>query len=145
MMIKIQKEDFNISNELDSINILSDNIGSVVSFIGKVRPEDNLISMTLECYETMAVKEIEKIINKAKNRWDIITATVIHRYGKLYPGDNIVLIITASEHRSQSIEANQFIIDYLKTEVPIWKNEEYSEHKHWVMEKDSDLLSKEKW
>jgi molybdopterin synthase catalytic subunit len=144
-VIKIQKEDFNISNELDSINILSDNIGSVVSFIGKVRPDDNLISMTLECYETMAVREIEKIINKAKNRWDIITATVIHRYGKLYPGDNIVLIITASEHRSQSIEANQFIIDYLKTEVPIWKNEEYSEHKDWVKAKESDLLSKEKW
>ena len=144
-MIKIQKEDFNISNELDSINILSDNIGSVVSFIGKVRPDDNLISMTLECYETMAVREIEKIINKAKNRWDIITATVIHRYGKLYPGDNIVLIITASEHRSQSIEANQFIIDYLKTEVPIWKNEEYSEHRDWVKTKESDLLSKEKW
>jgi molybdopterin synthase catalytic subunit len=82
-VIKIQKEDFNISNELNSIDILSDNIGSVVSFIGKVRPEDNLISMTLECYETMAVKEIEKIINEAKDRWDIITATVIHRYGKL--------------------------------------------------------------
>ena len=145
MMIKIQKEDFNISNELNSIDILSDNIGSVVSFIGKVRPEDNLISMTLECYETMAVKEIEKIINEAKDRWDIITATVIHRYGKLYPGDNIVLIITASEHRSQSIEANQFIIDYLKTEVPIWKNVEYSEHKDWVKAKESDLLSKEKW
>jgi len=144
-MIKIQKEDFDISNELNAINILSDDIGSIVSFIGKVRPDDNLISMTLECYKTMAVKEIEKIINEARHRWDLITTTVVHRYGKLYPGDNIVLIITASKHRIHSIEANQFIIDYLKTEVPIWKNEEYSNHKEWVNEKKSDIISKKKW
>ena len=146
-MIKVQKSDFDINLEIKKITANNKNIGGVGSFIGIVRGNDdeNLKSMTLEHYPIMTEKMLEKINSKAKNRWKLIDSLIIHRYGKLYPGDQIVLVATFSQHRKDALEACEFLIDWLKTKAPFWKLEETSIGKNWVKEKNSDLDAAKKW
>ena len=146
-MIKVQEEDFDVNLEIKKITSHNKNIGGVGSFIGIVRGNDdeNLKSMTLEHYPIMTEKMLEKINSKAKNRWKLIDSLIIHRYGKLYPGDQIVLVATFSQHRKDALEACEFLIDWLKTKAPFWKLEETSIGKNWVKEKNSDLDAAKKW
>ena len=146
-MIKVQENDFDINLEIKKITSHNKNIGGVGSFIGIVRGNDdeNLKSMTLEHYPIMTEKMLEKINSKAKNRWKLIDSLIIHRYGKLYPGDQIVLVATFSQHRKDALEACEFLIDWLKTKAPFWKLEETSIGKNWVKEKNSDLDAAKKW
>lgn len=146
-MIKVQEEDFDVNLEIKKITSHNKNIGGVGSFIGIVRGNDdeNLKSMTLEHYPIMTEKMLEKINLKAKKRWKLIDSLIIHRYGKLYPGDQIVLVATFSQHRKDALEACEFLIDWLKTKAPFWKLEETSIGKNWVKEKNSDLDAAKKW
>lgn len=146
-MIKVQENDFDINLEIKKITSHNKNIGGIGSFIGIVRGNDdkNLKSMTLEHYPIMTEKMLEKINSKAKNRWKLIDSLIIHRYGKLYPGDQIVLVATFSQHRKDALEACEFLIDWLKTKAPFWKLEETSIGKNWVKEKNSDLDAAKKW
>lgn len=146
-MIKVQENDFDINLEIKKITSHNKNIGGIGSFIGIVRGNDdeNLKSMTLEHYPIMTEKMLEKINLKAKKRWKLIDSLIIHRYGKLYPGDQIVLVATFSQHRKDALEACEFLIDWLKTKAPFWKLEETSIGKNWVKEKNSDLDAAKKW
>ena len=146
-MIKVQKNDFNIGHEISEITSKNQNIGGISTFIGIVRGGNNnsLNSMTLEHYSGMTEKMLHEIDNEAKERWDLIETKIIHRYGELFPGDQIVLVITASEHRKNAIESCQFLIDWLKTKAPFWKLEDSTKGKNWVEEKQSDLDAASKW
>ena len=101
--------------------------------------------MTLEHYAGMTEKMLNKIDLEAKKRWDLIETKIIHRYGKLFPGDQIVLVITASEHRKDSIESCEFLIDWLKTKAPFWKLEDSVNGSKWVEERQSDIEASSKW
>ncbi len=146
-MIKVQKSDFDVSLEIKKITMNNKNIGGVGSFIGIVRDNNDkkLNSMTLEHYPIMTEKMLEKINSEAKTRWKLIDSIIIHRYGKLYPGDQIVLVATFSQHRKDALEACEFLIDWLKTKAPFWKLESTNNGDEWVKEKNSDLAAAKKW
>ena len=145
-MIKVQKLDFNINVEIKKITSNNRNIGGIGLFIGVVRDGDQkLKSMTLEHYPIMTEKMLEKINIEAKNRWKLIDSVIIHRHGKLYPGDQIVLVATFSQHRKDALESCEFLIDWLKTKAPFWKLEETTSGKNWVKEKNSDVMAAKKW
>ena len=134
-MIKIQKEDFNIEKEIDSVKKNNSKVGAVSSFIGYVRDNNNntsVESINLEVYEKMAYKQLEKIIEKAKIRWSLIDTLIIHRYGNLQVNDKIVLVSSFSSHRKDSFEACNFIMDYLKKDAPFWKKEFYDKKNEWL-------------
>ncbi len=135
-MIKIQKEDFNSEEEINKIKKLYSNVGAVTSFIGYVRDNNNdnkVESINLEVYNDMAYKQFEKIIIKAKSNWKIIDSLIIHRYGKLKVNSKIVLVSCFSEHRKDSFESCNFIMDYLKKDAPFWKNEFYDKKNEWLI------------
>ena len=147
-MIKVQRDDFSINDEINAVNKRYKNIGALSSFIGTVRQKrktEDLISMTLEHYPGMSEKILNKIENEAMSRWDLLGCTIIHRYGELRPGDQIVLVITVSKHRKEAIESCHFIIDWLKTKGPFWKFEKTSNRGFWVEAKDSDFNEELKW
>ena len=145
-MIKVQKLDFNINVEIKKITSNNRNIGGIGLFIGVVREGDQkLKSMTLEHYPIMTEKMLEKINIEAKNKWKLIDSVIIHRHGKLYPGDQIVLVATFSQHRKDALESCEFLIDWLKTKAPFWKLEETTSGKNWVKEKNSDVVTAKKW
>jgi molybdopterin synthase catalytic subunit len=134
-MIKIQKEDFNIEEEIRSVKIIHSNVGAVTSFVGYVRDYNNntsVESINLEVYEKMAYKQFEKIIEEANNKWSLIDTLIIHRYGNLKVNDKIVLVASFSSHRKDSFEACNFIMDYLKKDAPFWKNEFYYKKNEWL-------------
>ena len=134
-MIKIQKENFNAEQEINSIKKIHSNVGAVTSFIGYVREinnNTNVESINLEVYEKMAHKQFEKIIEKANIKWSLIDTLIIHRYGKLQVNDKIVLVVSFSSHRKDSFEACNFIMDYLKKDAPFWKNEFYDKKNKWL-------------
>jgi molybdopterin synthase catalytic subunit len=134
-MIKIQKENFNIEEEISSIKNFHYNVGAVTTFIGYVRDNNNntnVESINLEVYEKMAFKQFKKIIEEANFKWSLIDILIIHRYGKLLVNDKIVLVSSFSSHRKDSFEACNFIMDYLKKDAPFWKNEFYDKKNEWL-------------
>ena len=134
-MIKIQKENFNAEEEINSIKKIHSNVGAVTSFIGYVRNNNNntcVQSINLEVYEKMAFKQFEKIIEDASVKWSLIDTLIIHRYGKLQVNDKIVLVASFSSHRKDSFKACNFIMDYLKKDAPFWKNEFYDKKNEWL-------------
>ena len=135
-MIKIQKKDFDVEKEVNTIKKLYSNVGAVTSFVGYVRDNNNnskVKSINLETYEEMAFKQFEKIINQAKIKWSLIDTLIIHRYGNLLVNDKIVLVACFSAHRKDSFEACNFIMDYLKKDAPFWKNEFYNKKNEWLI------------
>ena len=146
-MIKVQESDFEINIEINKITSKNKNIGGIGSFIGIVRSgeDQKLTSMTLEHYPKMTKIMLEKINKEAQNRWNLIDSIIIHRYGKLFPGDQIVLVATFSQHRKDALESCEFLIDWLKTKAPFWKLEETNKGKIWIKEKNSDLIATSKW
>ena len=134
-MIKIQKNIFNIEDEISNIKKNLPEVGAVSSFIGYVRNINNnnkVNSINIEVYEAMAYKTIEKILDNAKRKWHLIDALVIHRYGKIKTNEKIVLVATFSQHRKDCIEACNFIMDFLKKEAPFWKKEIYDNGYSWL-------------
>ena len=136
MMIKIQKEDFNSDKENEEIKNLYSNVGAVTSFIGYVRDTNNnnkVKSINIEVYEEMAHKQLTKVINLAKSKWKLLDCLIIHRYGQLNINDKIVIVSCFSEHRKDSFESCNFIMNYLKKDAPFWKNEFYTSSNKWLI------------
>ena len=134
-MIKIQKKDFSIDREIKIIKDKYSSVGAVNSFIGYVRDLNNskdVKFIELEVYENMAIKELSKIRNNALKKWSLIDCLIIHRYGKLFVNDKIVLVVCFSEHRNDGFEANKFIMNYLKKDAPFWKRETYAKTSEWL-------------
>jgi len=144
-MIRIQREDFDPGREMEALSAGRTDIGALVSFTGLVRADDGLAALELEHYPAMAQKELETIEEEARRRWRITDCLVIHRHGKLEPGERIVLVVTASAHRGDAFAAAEFLMDYLKTRAPFWKQVEYADRKTWVEAKSSDDALAERW
>ena len=134
-MIKVQKKDFNIDKEIQILKDKHSNVGAVNSFIGYVRDLNNnkdVKYLDLEVYKEMAVKELSKIKDQAFKKWKLVDCLIIHRYGKLYVNEKIVLVVCFSEHRNNSFDACKFIMDYLKKDAPFWKKEFYTKGSDWL-------------
>jgi molybdopterin synthase catalytic subunit len=140
MKISVQPNDFDLSAEVKEIS-KSNSVGAVASFVGVVRE----VPMTLEHYPGMTENAIRKIVDDARARWQVMDCSVIHRYGALQPGDQIVLVAVASAHRGDAFAACEFIMDYLKTQAPFWKKEHRAEGERWVEARVSDDQAAERW
>lgn len=143
--ISIQTEDFDVAKEIAALTGGRTDIGAVVTFTGFVRADDGMTALVLEHYPAMTQREIEKHVADAQKRWPLTGVRVIHRVGTLKPGDNIVLVVTASSHRRAAFEAADFLMDYLKTQAPFWKQEERGGTRHWVEAKTSDDDAAKRW
>ena len=147
-MIIVQREDFEVGTELKRLIEGNNGIGGVCSFIGLVRDssdKESLETMTLEHYPGMTEKELNRIDNEAHGRWPLEASLIIHRYGRLRPGEQIVLVATASAHRKAAFEACEFLVDYLKTRAPFWKKEDYGSVTKWVESLEADNRATERW
>ena len=135
--IRIQSEAFNIENEIKEISRSKLN-GATVSFIGSVRDlkSENLKNLEIEHFPKMAEKVLDKTAQYAFKNWNLSQCTIIHRYGKLKVADQIVLIITSSPHRKEAFRANEYIINFLKTNAPFWKKENTEKRSYWVNQKN---------
>jgi molybdopterin synthase catalytic subunit len=142
--IRIQSDDFDVNAEIAKLKS-SDDVGAVVTFTGTVRREGDIHSMTLEHYAGMTEREIARHVSEACSRWPISGATVIHRIGKLAPGENIVLVAVASSHRQAAFAAAEFLMDYLKSRAPFWKLEERSGTSRWVEARTVDDEAVSRW
>lgn len=146
--IRIQSADFDIAAEIAALTKGNTDIGAVVSFSGICRGgagEEAISAMTLEHYPGMAEAEIGRHVSEAVSRWPLTGVTVIHRYGRVVPGDNIVLVLTASVHREAAFQAAEFLMDYLKTSAPFWKSEERAGNRQWVDAQAHDDNAAARW
>lgn len=147
-MIRVQREDFDAGAELKALTKGRHDIGGVVSFVGLVRDmagSAKIGAMTLEHYPGMTEKELEKIEAEALKRWPLTGSLIVHRYGRLEPGEQIVLVITASAHREAAFEACHFLIDWLKTKAPFWKLEDTDQGGKWVAAEARDDKAAARW
>lgn len=152
-MIRVQEADFDIGAELAQLTDGRRDIGGVACFVGLVRDmlrkpeagEESITAMTLEHYPGMTEKRLAEIEAEARARWPLEGSLIIHRVGRLLPGERIVLVATASSHRQAALESCQFLIDWLKTQAPFWKLEETSSGAHWVAARASDDRAAERW
>ena len=151
--IRIQDADFNIAHEIARLSEGRTDIGAVVSFTGICRGSeggDEIAALTLEHYPGMAEAEIARHVDEAYARWPLLGVTVVHRFGRIAPGEDIVMVATASSHRQGAFAAADFLMDYLKTRAPFWKQVEKtaggtSVHKTWVEAKSSDDTAADRW
>ena len=143
-MIRVQPDDFDPGTELARLEAL--NVGAVASFTGLVRGDGGLVAMTLEHYPAMTESALRAIADEAARRWPLAGLTVIHRHGRLVPGDRIVFVGTASSHRAAALESCAFLIDWLKTDAPFWKREQWADgSSRWVEARSEDDAAKERW
>src|SRR5436190_1903143 len=144
--VRVQTGDFDVAAEIARLSAGRRDIGAVVTFSGLCRDEEGRLgALELEHYPGMAEAEIGRIANEAAARWPLQGMTVIHRTGKLRPGENIVLVVTASAHRQAAFEAANFLMDYLKTNAPFWKREESGKGTSWVEARDHDDAAAARW
>jgi len=147
MIIRIQTEDFDVAQLNRELLAGRSDVGAIASFIGLVRDlaGDPLQQMTLEHYPGMTEKMLAEIEAKAKERWPLEASLILHRYGRLEPGDRIVLVATASPHRGAAFESCQFLMDWLKTKAPFWKKEDTAQGARWVDARESDDAAAQRW
>lgn len=132
-MIRVQREDFDIGAEIAALTAGRSDIGAIVTFTGTVRDQHGAVTeMTLEHYPGMTESELGRIEAEANARWPLQASLIVHRTGTLKPGDTIVLVVTASEHRDAAFDAAKFLMDYLKTAAPFWKRESGPGGTRWV-------------
>ena len=147
-MIKIQQQDFDVGAELAALSDDRQDVGAVASFVGLVREAPGpgkLSAMTLEHYPGMTEKQLQQLETDALQRWPLDRVLIIHRYGRLLPGDQIVLCAATSAHREAAFEACAFLMDWLKTKAPFWKLEEIDGKCGWVEAKVTDDEAAAKW
>ena len=134
IIIAVQKSDFDLNSEMETLKLKTEKAGAVVFFVGKVRDleDDNLKYLEIESFEELAKSQIKEICENAANKWDLEYILVKHRFGRLKINDNIVLVITSSKHRKKAYEASEFIMEYLKSNVPFWKKEVADKTQKWV-------------
>ena len=146
--IRIQEADFDAAQEIAVLTKGRTDIGAVVTFSGICRGSENgepIAALTLEHYPGMAEAEIGRHADEALSRWPLQGLTIIHRFGRIAPGENIVLVVTASSHRQAAFEAAEFLMDYLKTNAPFWKREESRKGTSWVEARDHDDDAAARW
>lgn len=146
--IRIQYNDFDLSAEHALVCARHRDIGAITSFVGVVRDFNDgssVSQMSLEHYPGMTEAALERIVNDAAGRWNIIDATVIHRLGTLQPSDQIVLVLVASRHRRHAFEACEYIMDFLKTRAPFWKKETTPDGSRWVDARSADEDAQQRW
>ena len=144
-MIRVQRDDFDVGLEIKQLSHGRHDLGAIVTFTGTVRGGD-IAELTLEHYPGMTERELTRIEQEARARWPIAESLIVHRYGTLRPGDNIVLVVTASAHRQAAFDAAQFLMDYLKTAAPFWKSETRSSgDRAWVDAKTTDDHAAKRW
>ena len=147
-MIRVQQEDFDVGAELSRFGADNHAIGGVCSFVGLVRDmagDERISTMTLEHYPGMTEKQLAAIEAEARERWPLEDSLIIHRYGRMEPGERIVMVATASAHRDAAFEAARFLMDWLKTKAPFWKLEETARGGQWVDARESDDVAAERW
>ncbi|WP_208348032.1 molybdopterin synthase catalytic subunit MoaE [Pseudaestuariivita rosea] len=146
MTVRVQEAPFDLGAEVSQFTNTSHDVGAVVTFTGIVRDltTRDLAVMEIEHYPGMTEKALQKIVDQANERWSLADVLVIHRYGKMAPGDQIMMVATASAHRQDAFEAAQFLMDYLKSRAPFWKKEITQDGETWVESKaqDEDALSR---
>ncbi len=155
MSVSVQHEAFDVGGEIAALTRDNHNIGAVASFVGLVRDMNagngsvaTVSAMTLEHYPGMTENALEDIVAEARARWELLAVRVIHRIGRLEPGDAIVLVIVAAAHRGEAFAACEFIMDYLKTRAPFWKKEEGSagpQSARWVDAREGDETAAARW
>ena len=148
MKILVQPEAFDLGAEVDAMRAGRTDIGAIASFIGLARDLNEgsgVQAMTLEHYPSMTEKALAALVEDANARWTLLDVTVIHRVGRLLPGDPIVLVVVASSHRGEAFAACEFIMDYLKTQAPFCKKEETPEGARWVGARASDDAAAARW
>jgi molybdopterin synthase catalytic subunit len=146
--VRLQREPFDAAAEAANLTRGRSDIGALVTFTGVCRGfEDGepIAALTLEHYPGMAESEIQRQVAEAAGRWPLLGITVVHRYGRILPGEDIVLVVTASSHRDAAFAAAEFLMDYLKTRAPFWKQVEKSGGKAWVDAKSSDDAAADRW
>ena len=145
-MIRVQLQDFDIGAEIARIRAGRSDIGAIVTFLGTVRDQHGAVDeMTLEHYPGMTEAELARIEAEACARWKLQASLIVHRHGTLTPGDNIVLVATASEHRDAAFDAAKFIMDYLKTSAPLWKRESGPGGARWIEADAKDDSAASRW
>ena len=147
-VIRIQREDFDVTNEIDRLRKLTGQIGAVVTFSGICRDDGGaLLALELEHYPGMAERAIAAVVGDALERWPLQAVTVIHRYGRIPAKENIVLVVTASAHRQAAFDGASFIMDFLKSKAPFWKKLINSDGHDggWVDAKESDDEAMRRW
>jgi molybdopterin synthase catalytic subunit len=148
LTVSVQEADFDFKHEHTLLVSGDKGVGAVVAFIGMVRDlnlAEDVVALELEHYPGMTEKSLLRIAEQAAQRWSLQAARIVHRVGKMYPGDQIVMVLTASAHRGDAYEANQFMMDYLKTEAPFWKKEWTPDGPRWIEARDSDDHAAAKW
>jgi molybdopterin synthase catalytic subunit len=150
MSVSVQEADFDTGAEIAALSAGRDDVGAVASFVGLVRADksstDSAVqAMTLEHYPGMTEKALRDIVAESESRWSLLGTRVIHRIGKLLPGDRIVLVAVSSAHRGDAFAACEFIMDYLKTRAPFWKKEDTTQGGRWVDARESDKDSAARW
>jgi molybdopterin synthase catalytic subunit len=148
MPVRVQTDDFDLSEEVRRLRAGRPDVGAVVTFVGTVRDINDgasVAEMELEHYPGMTEKALEDIIARAKARWQLVDALVVHRVGPMRPEEQIVLVVTLSAHRGEAFAACEFIMDYLKTEAPFWKKEQTPQGTRWVDARSSDDAALRKW
>lgn len=152
-MIKVQQQDFDLALEYEALRHDAGDPGAIVTFTGLVRElydsnssvEESVSSLFLEHYPGMTERSLQDIVAQANERWPLLATRLIHRVGELKPGDQIVLVGTASAHRHAAFESAQFIMDYLKSHAPFWKKQKSTESTRWVESRDSDQNAVDRW
>jgi molybdopterin synthase catalytic subunit len=148
MLVKVQREDFDVGAELEALTRGRPGVGGMASFLGLVRDihgDARVGAMTLEHFPGMTERELGRISAEAHARWPLEGTLVVHRYGRLEPGDRIVLCAAASAHRQAAFDACAFLIDFLKTRAPFWKLEETDGGERWVEARASDDAAAARW
>ncbi|MBK0400772.1 molybdopterin synthase catalytic subunit MoaE [Limibaculum sp. M0105] len=146
--VSVQPDDFDIGEEIERLARGNRDIGAVVSFTGLVREmttDGEISAMELEHWPGMTEKALSDIAREATARWPLDGVRIIHRHGKLEPGDKIVLVLTASRHRAAAFEAAEFLMDYLKTRAPFWKKEHSARGGRWVDARECDDAAADRW
>jgi molybdopterin synthase catalytic subunit len=146
--IRLQRETFDTAAEVAKLTSGRTDIGAVVTFTGICRADENgekISALTLEHYPDMAETEIARHVEEANTRWPLLGVTVIHRHGRIAPGEDIVLVVAASSHREAAFAAASFLMDYLKTRAPFWKQVEKPSGKNWVEAKAADDAAADRW
>ena len=149
MSVRVQREDFDVGAEVRRLAAGRSDIGAIATFTGMVRSESEgrgVAGMTLEHYPGMTESELARVEAEAGKRWPLQASLIVHRIGALTPGDNIVLVVTASAHREAAFAAAEFLMDYLKTSAPFWKKERRADGaERWVEARQSDDQAVERW
>jgi molybdopterin synthase catalytic subunit len=148
MTVRVQQEDFDVGAEMAELKAGRSDIGAIVAFVGTVRDHAggrSVEEMLIEHYPGMTETGLQRIEQEASERWPLQASLIVHRHGSLKPGDNIVLVLTASEHREAAFRAAEFLMDYLKTNAPFWKRETGTDGSHWVEANRRDEIAGQRW